>query len=111
MFRMDKNGVNQAVGEVIRVERIRHRWSQLELAKRADMSLSAVRRYESGERAIPIDALIALIDALGVGLGLIERAIKDFAEPASMDKSESARFRAHRDRLAGKVHDADDGTG
>lgn len=44
------------------------RWSQKELAKKADLTQAAISQYESGDRAPRQDALVSLARAFGVSV-------------------------------------------
>lgn len=49
-------------------ERVRHRWSQAELAERLGVGRTTIASWESGHRMIGVDALVPLCRALGVPL-------------------------------------------
>ncbi len=58
----------KAIGEQIRQHRKIKGLTQEELAKLSDLSTMSIRRYESGERIAPQEALIKIAKALGVHL-------------------------------------------
>lgn len=56
------------ISEVIKRRRMELGLSQAELAKRADVSLRQLARYEAGEQQPVLSAAVALAEALGVSL-------------------------------------------
>lgn len=71
------------IGERLRGLRERHEWSQEEVARKINTSVSLIGRYERNERLPPPDKLNLLCDLYGVGadylLGLID-------DPAPADR-------------------------
>ena len=56
------------LGERIALLRSKLGWSQAELARRLNISPSAVGMYEQGRREPPVDILISLARVLGVSM-------------------------------------------
>lgn len=56
------------LGERIAALRSKFGWSQAELARRLNISPSAVGMYEQGRREPPVDILISLSRVLGVSM-------------------------------------------
>ena len=55
------------IGQRIKIARIRHKMTQVQLAERISLSKTALSQIESGDTADPrMSTLIALADALGV---------------------------------------------
>jgi len=59
---------HRAIGALLRQARNERNLSQKELAQRADISSSRVRRYESGETPVPIPELESLAAALEISV-------------------------------------------
>jgi HTH-type transcriptional regulator/antitoxin HipB len=68
----EKEPAPGSVGAVVRQLRQERGWSQVELARRADIGQNDVSRVETGKSKIPQEqTLVAIAEALGVSLGLI----------------------------------------
>ncbi|HET9654959.1 MAG TPA: helix-turn-helix transcriptional regulator [Kineosporiaceae bacterium] len=52
----------------IAAERVRHRWTQADLAEHLGVGRTTVASWETGHRVIAVDALVPLCRALGVPL-------------------------------------------
>ncbi len=75
---MDVQAINAAVGAEIRAARAKRGYNQRELAERAGLGFSTIRRLESGERAADVPQLRAICDALRVDPGeLVTRALAE----------------------------------
>lgn len=74
---MDNERINRAVGAELRAARARRGWSRDELSERVGVSVPSIRRYESGERSVPVDTLVTLIGELDVNISDIDRAISE----------------------------------
>jgi transcriptional regulator with XRE-family HTH domain len=61
--------------QLLREQRIRLRLSRPEVARRADLSPSAMKAYESGERHPSRGALTAILEALGMPIEQAERVL------------------------------------
>lgn len=59
------------IGSHIRTRRERLGWSQADLSVAAGISLASVSRVERGVQAPSIDILVALAEALGVGIAAL----------------------------------------
>jgi transcriptional regulator with XRE-family HTH domain len=59
----------------IAAERVRHRWTQAQLAERLGVAASTVSGWETGHRLIGVDALVPLCRALGVSLADLLRGL------------------------------------
>ncbi|EOM75552.1 XRE family transcriptional regulator [Rhodococcus rhodnii] len=71
------NSIRAALAAVIRTERGRHAITQTQIAYRSGFSRSTIRRIERGERAVTVDQLVAIADAIGVKPAeLLEEAIR-----------------------------------
>lgn len=75
---MDAHSINRAVGAEIRAARAKRGYSQRELAERAGIGFSTLRRLESGERAADIPQLRTICCALRVDMAeLVSRALAE----------------------------------
>lgn len=64
-----------AIADELRAERARHRISSEDLAGRAGVTATSMRRYLSSERTVPWRVLAVLCDAFGVSVAdLVARA-------------------------------------
>jgi len=54
------------LGEAIRAQRKRKRWSQERLAERADLSTVFISRVERGKESPSLDSLVKIARALGI---------------------------------------------
>ena len=57
--------IRESIAQRIRSRREDHGWTQLDLASRSGLSLSAITKYESGSAAPMIDSIIKLSIVLG----------------------------------------------
>lgn len=76
LIHMDDERINKAVGAELRAARARRDWSREHLAKQSGVTVISIRRYERGERAVPVDSLVRLMSALGIDMSDIDRAIR-----------------------------------
>jgi transcriptional regulator with XRE-family HTH domain len=60
--------IDRVVAEVMRNERDRRRWRQVDLAGRLRWPLSRVARIERGEQRVLVEDLLGLCRVLGVSL-------------------------------------------
>lgn len=58
----------EAVARNLKVERVKHGWSQEELAEAAGMNVGNVARYEAGINTPGLDTALKLAQALGVSI-------------------------------------------
>lgn len=61
-------------------ERVRHRWSQADLAERVGVGRTTIASWETGHRIVGVDALVPLCRALGVTMADLMRG----ADPADL---------------------------
>ncbi len=57
--------VRESIAKRIRDQREEHRWTQLDLASKSGLSLSAITKYESGAAAPMVDNIIKLSVVFG----------------------------------------------
>ena len=75
---MDAQTIDQAVGAEIRAARAKRGYSQRELAERAGIGFSTIRRLESGERSADVVQLNSICRALRVSMpDLVARALAE----------------------------------
>lgn len=67
----------------IRSVRLGQRLAQADVARRAGVDLSALKRWERGLELPPPDAIHRLADILGLSAGTLERAQREFLEVAT----------------------------
>ena len=83
------------LGATIREARLRHEWSQHELANRAHVSRSWLARVEAGHRGAELEPLLRLLAALGITLQLTTpAATPETTELAPKSQNAQARERA-----------------
>lgn len=71
-------GIVKALGDEIRAERVRLGWSRAEFARRITPTMPAntLDTYEKGRRQPPLERLMDICEALGVGMPeLLSRAV------------------------------------
>lgn len=61
----------RTLGDVIRRERLRHNWSQEELAERIDVDQSRISSWETGKHIPRLGTLLKLEEAFGLELGTL----------------------------------------
>ena len=54
------------LGEAIRIQRKKKRWSQERLAEKADLSTVFISRVERGKESPSLDSLVKIARALGI---------------------------------------------
>lgn len=52
----------------LKVERMKHRWSQIDLAKASGVSLGSIARYETSENVPTLDTALQIARALGCSI-------------------------------------------
>lgn len=66
------------IGENIKQERLARGWTQIELARRADVNITSISFYENGREIPSVMSLIGLADAFGISLDqLVGRKVAD----------------------------------
>lgn len=61
------------VARNLAAERVRHRWTQAQLADRLGVTRGAVSTWETGARLVGLDLLVPLCRALGITLAELLR--------------------------------------
>ena len=89
---MDAERINQAVGAELRAARARLDWTRQKLSEETGVSPASIQRYESGDRSVPVDVLVELMNAMDLTIIDIERAIERASTTHAMvDRTEAGR--------------------
>lgn len=68
--------MSMTVGEMIRRLRAERNWSQTELAERSGLTLSAISKFEIGQRQPQLESALAIVRALEVSLAVFDQCEK-----------------------------------
>ena len=80
----------------VRQHRLKHNWTQAELAKRAGISRPAYQNFENGYGNITLANLAKILGVLGLTNNLAQMVPPVAAEPTLAELMKPARQRAHR---------------
>lgn len=73
---IDEEAFNRAAGSELRAARARRKWSRAQLEQESCIPQASIKRYEDGDRALPLPTLARLLDALGVSFADFDAAIR-----------------------------------
>ena len=103
----DSNPVVQGDREAVRTlldrlrqQRLKHNWSQAEMARRAGLSRPAYQNFENGYGNITLSNLVKVLGVLGFTNNLAQMVPPLTEEPTLASLAKPARQRAHVRRAA-----------
>lgn len=70
-----KKKINEAIGNEMRIARLRKRMTQEQLSKKTGIGRSTIAKYESGQIEMSVHVFVILCDAIGVECATILNGI------------------------------------